>query len=206
MPDRVPLHVATLSERVRETMQLRDLGFNELGRRMGKPPGYISLLLSGHRSPRAHNVAALARALGVHLNWLVEGTGPRDLDDGGDSSGDFDDGRFREIDLRDPYPNRRQLKLLDVYRDAPPAVQTFLNDAHFFHGDKRTIEGWLQELAIAKRLHRAGLLVKMKPEEMIDAEPRDEEASLPEGFWGDEGPIGSASKTTTVRRRRPRGD
>ena len=153
-----PSPSSTLADRVRETMRLRNIGVNELGRRMNRKPGYVSAMLSQNRSPRAQNLTALAQALGVHLAWLADGAGPRDMDTAGGAAGAANEDWVRALDRSDPFPNRRQLKLLDVYRSASTAVKGFLDDVRFFPSDRPTVEEWLRELALAASLERGGLL------------------------------------------------
>jgi hypothetical protein len=73
------LDVSTFTERVIEAMKAREMGFNELDRAMGKTTaGYTSALLAEEREPRRENLVAMARALGVRLEWLMSGEGVRD--------------------------------------------------------------------------------------------------------------------------------
>lgn len=72
---------ATIGARVREARLLRDLGSNELGRLAGMGGGEVSQIENGVRPrPGVFAIARLADALRVHLEWLVFGRGPRDLD------------------------------------------------------------------------------------------------------------------------------
>ena len=159
MPEKIaPSQPSTLADRVRETMRLRNIGVNALGRRMNRKPGYVSALLSQNRSPRARNLTALAQALGVRLAWLVDGDGPRDVDPSGAETNASREDWVRSLDRSDPFPNRRQLKLLDVYRSASTPARRFLDDAHFFPSDRPTVEEWLRELALAGALDRRGRL------------------------------------------------
>ncbi len=46
------------------------------GRRLGVEHPHVSLWLNGRRTPNAANLAAIARASGVSLDWLVLDAGP----------------------------------------------------------------------------------------------------------------------------------
>jgi transcriptional regulator with XRE-family HTH domain len=171
-----PTTPPTLADRVRETMRLRNIGVNELGRRMNRKPGYVSAMLSQNRSPRAQNLAALPHALGVQIAWLVDGEGGRDVDVSGGAAGAQREDWVRALDRSDPFPNRRQLKLLDVYRGAPNAATAFLDDARFFPTDRPTVEEWLRELALAIALDRAGRLDCMGESRAHAERPASDEA------------------------------
>lgn len=78
----------TLAERLAYAMELRGLGPNEVDRVAGfvkenkhgikQGAGYASRIRSGQRTPGPANAKKLADALGVHVNWLLYGTGPMD--------------------------------------------------------------------------------------------------------------------------------
>lgn len=54
-----------------------DLGTRELDRLAGLTEGHTSAIETGNRpNVEARTAAALARVLGVSLDWLVTGTGP----------------------------------------------------------------------------------------------------------------------------------
>lgn len=72
--------MATFADRAREVMEAKGLGSNELNRAMGKDMGFMSNLLK-RKAPQIDTMQLLAKALGVHLEWLTTGRGPRDLAD-----------------------------------------------------------------------------------------------------------------------------
>lgn len=66
--------------RLGEAMDARGVSGSELGRRAGFTAQYVNSLRGGERGARLpHDTAKrLAAALGVSVEWLVEGTGPRE--------------------------------------------------------------------------------------------------------------------------------
>lgn len=73
----------TFGARVRYAMDVRNVGFNELDRRLEKSQGYTSKLLKREGQPRSGVVAAMARALNVRLEYLLYGEDPMDPVDPG---------------------------------------------------------------------------------------------------------------------------
>jgi transcriptional regulator with XRE-family HTH domain len=68
------------SERLAEAMDARGLSGGELGRRAGFTAQYVNSLRSGERGARIplDTARKLAAALGVSVDWLMEGIGPRE--------------------------------------------------------------------------------------------------------------------------------
>lgn len=75
--------MSAFGARLLAAMEARGLGHNELGRAIGKGPGYVSALITEGRDPRLTNVIALAVALKVRMDWLATGEGPMELEDEG---------------------------------------------------------------------------------------------------------------------------
>lgn len=73
------LAVPTVGERVKEAREARGLGNNELDRLIGCEVGYSSRLESTDRQPRSDTLLLLAKVLRVRMEWLADGTLPRDL-------------------------------------------------------------------------------------------------------------------------------
>ena len=129
----------------------------------------------------------------MRLAWLVDGEGPRDSAASGAASDASREDWVRSLDRSDPFPNRRQLKLLDVYRSASAAAKRFLDDAHFFPSDRPTVEEWLRELALAGSLDRRGQLADVTEAHAEAATGPKAEASKP-----------SAPTPASSPKRRPR--
>jgi len=73
-----------IAERLREAMQARNIRTQaRLSKLSGVPQPTISRVLLGNHGagPELETSRKLAKATCVHLIWLQEGTGPRDLDD-----------------------------------------------------------------------------------------------------------------------------
>ncbi len=68
------------SERLAEAMEARGLSGGELGRRAGFTAQYVNSLRSGERGARIplDTARKLSAALGVSVDWLMEGVGPRE--------------------------------------------------------------------------------------------------------------------------------
>jgi transcriptional regulator with XRE-family HTH domain len=67
----------TLAQRLRRARKAAGLSARRLDALAGLTPCHTSLIESGLReNPKATTVAALAKALGVSLDWLVSGRGP----------------------------------------------------------------------------------------------------------------------------------
>ncbi len=68
--------MSSLSTRLRDARSLTSLGTRELDRLAGLTEGHTSAIETGTRpNVEARTAAALARVLGVTLDWLIEGTG-----------------------------------------------------------------------------------------------------------------------------------
>ena len=65
-----------VAERIRQTRLLAGISARELARLAGLQPSHASLIESGTvANVRVDTLAALARALGCSLDWLVNGDG-----------------------------------------------------------------------------------------------------------------------------------
>jgi transcriptional regulator with XRE-family HTH domain len=68
----------TLAQRLRRARDASELSARRLDKLAGLTPGHTTLIESGRRlNPTAATAAALARVLGVSLEWLVSGRGRR---------------------------------------------------------------------------------------------------------------------------------
>jgi transcriptional regulator with XRE-family HTH domain len=72
--------VSEWQERLGEAMEARALSGGELARRTGFTPQYINSLRSKERGARLpHDTAArISAALGISVEWLTSGSGPRE--------------------------------------------------------------------------------------------------------------------------------
>lgn len=61
---------AEFARRVREAMEVKQFSQGQLAIRSGLRQNHISLITLGQREPGVLHAAALARALGVTLDWL----------------------------------------------------------------------------------------------------------------------------------------
>lgn len=69
--------LATFAERLKWARKSAGFSTYRLDRIAGITPGHTLLIESGRRvHPRTDTAAALARALGVSLDWLIDGQGP----------------------------------------------------------------------------------------------------------------------------------
>jgi transcriptional regulator with XRE-family HTH domain len=100
--------------RLAEAMEARRLSGGELARRAGFTSQYINSLRSGGRGARLplDTARKLAHALGVSVDWLTKGDGPRE--------------RLSDVFVRvgaDPYPSRAEaIALLGAYV-APEVIE-----------------------------------------------------------------------------------
>jgi transcriptional regulator with XRE-family HTH domain len=66
----------TIAARLRRTRLSAGLSQHELSRLAGLGPSQVRMIeIGARRAPSGLTLAALARVLGVRLDWLVEGTG-----------------------------------------------------------------------------------------------------------------------------------
>lgn len=115
--------VSDWQTRLDEAMDVRGISGSELGRRTGFTAQYINSMRQKERGGRLpHDTAKrIAAALGVSVEWLVEGTGPRErLSDvypvyqGGDAP---------ESGFVDRFPSRVQAIALLATTVAPEVIQ-----------------------------------------------------------------------------------
>lgn len=67
----------TLADRLRWARESRGWSMRQCDRVAGLAVGHTSMVETGRRTdPSVRTVASLAHALGVSLDWLVDGTGP----------------------------------------------------------------------------------------------------------------------------------
>jgi transcriptional regulator with XRE-family HTH domain len=109
--------------RLAEAMEARRLSGGELARRAGFTSQYINSLRSGDRGARLplDTARKLAQALGVSVDWLTKGDGPRErLSDvfvvGAGRANE------RASSLPDPYPSRAEAVALLASYVAPEVV------------------------------------------------------------------------------------
>lgn len=67
--------VPGISDRLRTARKAAGLSTHALDRASGCVRGHTAQIESGKRSPTAHTASKIARALGVTLDWLVNGDG-----------------------------------------------------------------------------------------------------------------------------------
>jgi len=116
-------------DRLAEAMDSRGLTGGELARRSGFTAQYINSLKSGDRGARLplDTARRLAHALGVSVDWLVHGNGPRErLSDvypvvSGDADG-TPVPRSGYVPLTDRYPSRLEAIALLVTTVEPEVV------------------------------------------------------------------------------------
>jgi len=104
--------VSDWQKRLVEAMQSRGVNASELGRRTGFTSQYINSLKNGDRGARLpHETATkIAHALGITVEWLVQGTGTRER-------------------LSDVYPVRPKVPSYHHDDDDPPSVSGFHDHA-----------------------------------------------------------------------------
>ena len=67
-------------ERLREAMDDQGIKQVELAEKLDSVQSYISQILSGKKMPSDRMVKDMAEILGVNLEWLLNGTGPKKPD------------------------------------------------------------------------------------------------------------------------------
>ncbi len=115
--------------RLAEAMNARRLTGGELARRAGFTSQYINSLRSGGRGARLplDTARRLAHALGVTVDWLTKGDGPRErLSDvyvvGDAAAGPASTNRGRMGAPSDPYPSRAEAIALLAAYTAPEVI------------------------------------------------------------------------------------
>jgi len=162
--------------RLSEAMQARRLSGGELARRAGFTSQYINSLRSGGRGARLplDTARKLAHALGVTVDWLTKGEGPRErLSDvyvvgGGAAVAAGNDGA-RAVPQSDRYPSRAEaIALLSAY--VAPEVIEALRAAVPEDGVDPGRDYWIR---YAKDLARDLRRIKEDPDLNVkDAPPR----------------------------------
>lgn len=121
-----------IAQRLDEAMDARNLtNQSKLARVSGVPQSTINRILKGggKYGPETETLRLLAKALVVHLRWLQEGIGPRDLSEvpGASDSSVADEaaeGRnaliAHEVALATEDVLRRATEIIDTYRLASP--------------------------------------------------------------------------------------
>lgn len=113
--------------RLAEAMEGRQLSGSELARRAGFTSQYVNSLRNGERGGRlTHDTAKrLAAALGVSVEWLVEGTGPRERLS--DVYPVYQAGDSPESGYVDRYPSRLEAIALLARTAAPEVIRALLS-------------------------------------------------------------------------------
>jgi transcriptional regulator with XRE-family HTH domain len=156
--------------RLAEVMEARRLSGGELARRAGFTSQYVNSLRSGGRGARLplDTARKLAHALGVSVDWLTKGDGPRErLSDvfvvGAQPRGPS------PSQVPDPYPSRAEaIALLGAY--VPPEIVDALRAAVPEEGIEPDRDYWIR---YAKDLARDLKRIKEDPDlNAKDAPPK----------------------------------
>lgn len=157
------MKTTSFAERIKAAMTERGIGVNQLDRAIGASQGYTCNLLRRDSKPRADFVVKIASALGVRIEYLLNGEGPM-MDPSTTpvtaSARQSRHPRFRSsasdaTACIDPYPSREIVVALGRAQGVPDsaiaALQTERRD-----GDDPGEDYWLERLAkhvaSAKRL------------------------------------------------------
>lgn len=148
------------AERVRKGMTEllpRFAGVNaKLGRAIGISGQAVGQILNDRQAPSLSTAQKVAALLGVPWTTLVQGAPVPDMDE------------------TDPYPLRRELRLLSEFRGAPSEVRAFVLSIKNRTGDYARIDDWLAELRAAQRRYERGELEDLRPdEEFVEIEDKD---------------------------------
>lgn len=152
--------------RLAEAMEARRLSGGELARRAGFTSQYINSLRAGGRGARLplDTARKIAHALGVSVDWLTKGDGPRER-----LSDVFvvgQDGAPRSS-FSDPYPSRAEaIALLSAY--VAPEIIEALRAAVTEDGEDPGRDHWIR---YAKDLARDLRRIKDDPD--LNASPKD---------------------------------
>lgn len=139
-------------------MAERGLGSNELNRAMGKGMGFVSGLLK-KKSPQIETMQLLAEALGVHLEWLTSGKGPRYLEETTPTPPPISSGTRHKTFKDLPGWPEAERKARARYRRVPPIAWTgaglFMSETPPEVIDESTVYAFAQAwLAGATESHR----------------------------------------------------
>ena len=147
--------------RLSEAMQSRGLSGGELARRAGFTSQYVNSLRSGDRGARLplETARKLAAALGVSVDWLVKGEGPRE--------------RLSDVFVvggapAEPYPSRTEAIALLATVVEPEVITALRAVVPDGDGDPGR-EFWI---AYAKDLARDLKRIKADPDLNRDAPPK----------------------------------
>ena len=101
-PDNQPMNIEQIGARLDEAMRARGVRTQvKLAELSGIPQPTIARILKGggRQGPETETLRPLAKALQVHLRWLQEGLGPRDLSNTPHSEGGISDIAGGQVDL-----------------------------------------------------------------------------------------------------------
>lgn len=66
----------TIGERIAQARSLSGLSAAALGEKAGLSKAIVSMLEGGQReNPHVNTISAIARVLGIRVEWLIDGTG-----------------------------------------------------------------------------------------------------------------------------------
>ncbi len=135
----------SLGERMKEARGAKGLSQHALARAAKVSQAHISNVENGKRDTLGSDlVAPVAEALGVSLEWLLTGEGPRER---------RDDAPARTVELDDPYPTRADAIARMKGAVSDEAIATVRGVQNL---GGLTVQEWVDELLRADRLARKG--------------------------------------------------
>jgi transcriptional regulator with XRE-family HTH domain len=159
--DEVTKQVAT---RIVRALEATGVSQGQVERDAKLSKGYLSRLRKAARGDvGVSTVVRIAHALGVRPCWLATGEGEMMYGPRGEQSA-----IVRYVELDDPYPNRRELRLLREWEKAAEPVKSYLLDKRHYAGDLDSVDEWLIELRRAEKRHARGELSIRRGDERID--------------------------------------
>ena len=158
-------------ERLGEAMEARNLSGGELARRAGFTSQYVNSLRAGDRGARLplDTARKIAHALGVSVDWLVKGEGPRErLSDVFVVGAAGDPGPMRPRAPSDIYPSRAEAIALLAKVVEPEVIEALRMVVPEAEGDPGR-EFWI---AYAKDLARDLRRIKADPDLTGESPPK----------------------------------
>jgi transcriptional regulator with XRE-family HTH domain len=162
--------------RLGQAMEARGLSGGELARRAGFTAQYVNSLRSGDRGARLpiETARRLAAALGVAVDWLVKGEGPRER-----LSDVYVVPRPAPTPDPDPYPTRQQAIILLAKVVEPAVIEALRSVVPSSEGDPGR-EYWISYAkALAKDLKRIEADPDLNPSARRDRDAPPKSAYVP---------------------------